>query len=110
MTSDTTNDTQRASLSIRQVLHNVAPRQIAKLIRGLDSKLADIEYDTSGDLPVLVYSFEVAGRREQFAVLARPDALVSIADLYPAATAHEHLLQQQFGLTFRQPDSQGDQE
>jgi Ni,Fe-hydrogenase III component G len=90
------------------LLHNVPPRQIAKLIRGLDSALAGIEYDASGAAPVLVYSFEVAGRRERFAVPAQPDALVSIADLYPAAAAHERRLQRQYGLIFRRPADQPD--
>jgi hypothetical protein len=70
------------------------------MIRALDSRLTDITYDASGTEPVLVYGFEVAGRREQFALAVTSERVTSIADLYPEAAARERELQKHFGLRF----------
>jgi len=91
----------------RPPLTNISPREIAQLIRALDSKLAGIEYDDGGGAPVLVYSFEVAGRRETFVVPAKPGPLVSIGDLYPDAAARERELEARYGLTFHHPGPGG---
>jgi len=87
-------------------LRELTPHQIAVMIRGLDSRLAGIDYDDSTSEPVLVYRFDVAGRQEAFAVAVAAGPLMSIADLYPEADAYEHVLQQRFGLRFQPPGSQ----
>lgn len=84
-------------------LRALAPRLIARLIRSLDSRLVRIEYEPGPGEPVLHYHFEIAGRSQVFAVAARPAALVSIADLYPAAAPIEQALEQQYGLKFQPP-------
>jgi hypothetical protein len=89
------------------LLHELSPHQIAHLIRDLDSRLIGIVYDDRGEAPILVYSFEVAGRQQEFAVIVDPPKLVSIADLYPEAVGCEQALQEQFGLTFQKASTVG---
>lgn len=84
-------------------LRALAPRLIARLIRSLDSRLVSIEYEHGSGEPVLHYHFEIAGRTQVFSVAAQPAALVSIADLYPAAASIEQALEQQYGLRFEPP-------
>lgn len=87
----------------RGPLRELTPHQVAGMIRALDSRLTDIAYDTSGGEPVLVYRFDVAGRRETFELAAVPGRITSIADLYPEAAARERELQRRFGLQFAPP-------
>jgi len=102
MASDNQYAENRQPARAHGPLRELTPHQIAEMIRGLDSRLAGIEYDDSRDEPVLVYRFEVAGRQEEFAV-AGAASLTSIADLYPEAAARERELQQRFGLRFGPP-------
>jgi hypothetical protein len=83
-----------------QVLRQFSPRQVALLIRALDSRLISIDYQPGADEGLLSYTFEVAGRQQTFRLAVPRDALESIADLYPEAAAHEQNLGQR-GLTFR---------
>ena len=85
-------------------LRSVTPHQIAEMIRGLDSRLAGIEYDERAGEPVLVYRFEMAGGRQAFALAAAPGLLTSIADLYPEADTYEREIERRYGLRFRHPD------
>jgi Ni,Fe-hydrogenase III component G len=85
-------------------LSELSPQRIARMIRSLDSRLIGIAYDERGDVHVLVYTFEVAGKKQEFPVVVDPTKLVSIADLYPAAAEHEGALQEQFGLMFQNVD------
>jgi hypothetical protein len=106
MASDDPHDQEpRPAETYHGPLRELTPHQIAGMIRGLDSRLASIEYDDSTSEPVVVYRFEVAGRREAFAVAASAGPLTSIADLYPEAAAREREIQRRFGLHFRPPDS-----
>lgn len=83
-------------------LKGFSPRQVAKLIRALDSRLASIEYERRAGEPVLTYTFEVAGKAQPFDIAVTSEALESIVDLYPDAAAHEQQLGQ-FGLMFHPP-------
>jgi hypothetical protein len=83
------------------LLRELSPQQIARMIRSLDSRLISISYDDRGDVPVLVYSFELAGKQQAFPVVVDPTTLISIVDLYPEAAGYERALQHQFGLRFR---------
>jgi hypothetical protein len=94
---------RRPAATAHGPLRELTSRQIAVMIRGLDSRLAGIDYDGSASEPVLVYRFDVAGRQEAFAVAAVAGSLMSISDLYPEADAYERALQQRFGLRFRPP-------
>ena len=85
------------------LIHELSPERIARMIRGLDSRLIDITYDHRSDAPVLTYRFEVAGRQQTFPVVVDPAMLVSIADLYPEAATLERALQREFGLLFHRP-------
>jgi hypothetical protein len=102
--SDHSDTSHELSAAHQLVLRELSSRQIAALIRSLDSRLTGIDYSERGGEPTLIYSFDVAGRQATFGVPAR--ALVSIADLYPEAAARERELQQQYGLTFRQPSEE----
>ncbi|MBK9713957.1 MAG: NADH-quinone oxidoreductase subunit C [Kouleothrix sp.] len=81
-------------------LRELSARQLAGLIRALDSRLLGIAYDDSAGEPALVYSFEVAGKIQRFSLAVRPEGLTSIADLYPAAAAYERELAGWLGLAF----------
>jgi hypothetical protein len=89
------------------LLRELSPHQIARMIRSLDSRLISISYDDRGDAPVLVYSFEVAGKQQAFPVVVDPTTLISIVDLYPEAAGYERALQRQFGLRFRKCENCG---
>ena len=80
-TDDSQSQDRRTIASLLGPLRELTPHQIAEMIRGLDSRLAGIEYDTSAGEPVLVYRFELADRREEFAVATTTGPLSSIADL-----------------------------
>ena len=92
------------------LLRQLTPRQIAEMIRALDSRLDSIEYDDSGGEPVLIYRFELAGRQEEFVVSAAGGQLTSVADLYPEADAREREIHRRFGLEFRPLDAQSARE
>jgi hypothetical protein len=85
------------------LLHAFSPRQVAGLIRGIDSRLVGIDYAENMGERALVYIFEVAGKRQQFRIAAPGATVASIADLYPEAAPQEHELQHQFGLVFLPP-------
>ena len=81
-------------------LRNLSPREVATVIRSLDSHLIQIAYEQAPDGNVLIYTFEVAGMRRSFRLALAPDELESIGDLYAEATVHEQRLVDQFGLAF----------
>ena len=85
-----------------------SPRQIALMIRSLDSKLVRIELDDREGARALMYTFELAGERQTFRVAANSPTLPSIADLYPEAIPHERALAQQLGLQFHRKGFQAD--
>jgi len=100
MTADSPNHAEQDDPLLREL----SPHQLARLIRSLDSRLVGIEYDHRRD--VLVYSFEVAGKKQAFPVAIEPAKLVSIVDVYPEAAGYERALRQQFGLTFQKANSE----
>jgi hypothetical protein len=85
------------------LVRTLSPRQLAVLIRSLDSRLTNIDYEQSADQPVLVYTFEVAGKSQTFRLVVRPESIESIIELYPEAAVWEQELLRQFGLVFRPP-------
>jgi arylformamidase len=87
------------------LLRGLSPRQIAHMIRGLDSRLVSIDYQ-SAEEPVLLYRFEVAGKTQGFSLVVRPESLFSIVDLYPEAAARERELARRFGLSFQLPEAE----
>ncbi len=99
-------DTRGQARTSRQengLLRMFSPRQLAMLIRSLDSRLTDIGYEQSAGESVLVYTFEVAGKHQTFRLVVRPGALESIIELYPEAAAWEQELLSKFGLVFQRP-------
>lgn len=83
-----------------ELLRGQSPRVIATVIRGLDSRLAGIEYEAAADEPALTYTFEVAGMRRAFRLAVAPPPLESLVDLFPEAAACERQLSERFGLRF----------
>ena len=81
-------------------LRGVTPRQVAQTIHGLHSRLVSLVYAYHAGQPVLVYTFEVAGKVEKFPIVVAPEMLESISDLYPEAAALEQALGK-IGLVFR---------
>jgi hypothetical protein len=102
-TSDDSQYQERPSASLPGPLRELTPHQIAEMIRGLDSRLTGIDYDTSAGEPVLMYRFELSGRREAFAVAVDVDPLTSVADLYSEADVYERALTQRYGVRFLPP-------
>src|SRR5436309_324251 len=100
MTSDDSQHQERPRARLPGPLHELTPHQIAEMIRGLDSRLTGIDYDASAGEPVLMYRFELIGRREAFAVALDADPLPSIADLYSEADVYERALTQRYGVRF----------
>ena len=83
------------------LLRGLTPRQVARTIHGLGSRLVSLVYAYHAGQPVLVYTFEVAGRAASFRTVV-PEVLESISDLYPEAAALEQALGE-IGLVFRLP-------
>ena len=90
------------------LLHGFSPREVASLIRGIDSQLVSIEYAENHGERALVYTFEVAGKRQPFCIAVPSTPIASIADLYPEAAPQELELQRRFGLAFQPPSAQAD--
>jgi hypothetical protein len=85
------------------LLRSITAHQLAALIRGLDSRLLSIEYGELGGERALMYSFEVAGKRQPFYVALGGRRLGSIVDVYPEAGAQEEELRRRYGLVFQPP-------
>lgn len=99
---------EQPSQASNMLLHEFSPRQIASLIRRIDSQLVSIEYAENVDERALVYTFEVAGKRQPFCIAVPSTPIASIADLYPEAALQEQELQRRFGLAFQPPSAQAD--
>ena len=101
---DDPNHTQPGPPDGRQGLphRGLTPRQVAQTIHGLHSRLVSLVYVYHAGQPVLVYTFEVAGKVESFSIVVAPEELESISDLYPEAAALEQALGRS-GLVFRLP-------
>ncbi len=80
----------------------MTPRQVAHTLHGLQSRLVSLVYAYHAGQPVLVYTFEVAGKEASFPIVVAPEMLESISDLYPEAAAVEQALGE-IGLVFRLP-------
>jgi hypothetical protein len=85
------------------LLHGFSPRHVASLIREIDSRLVSIDYAESASQRALVYTFEVAGKRQPFRIAVPSNTIASIVDLYPEAAPQEQELQHRFGLVFQPP-------
>ena len=83
-------------------LRGLTPRQVAQTIHGLHSRLVSLVSAYHAEQPVLVYTFEVAGKVASFPLVVAPEMLESISDLYPEAAAQEQALSAA-GLVFRLP-------
>ena len=83
-------------------LRGLTPRHVAQTLHGLHSRLVSLNYAYNAGQPVLVYTFEVAGKVESFRTAVVREELESISDLYPEAAAPEEALGQ-IGLVFRLP-------
>jgi hypothetical protein len=94
--------------AIDPLLHGFSPRQVASLIRGIDSRLVSIDYAENLGERTLVYTFEVAGKRQPFRIAVPGTPIGSIADLYPEAGAQERELQRRFGLEFQPPSAEAE--
>ena len=84
-------------------LRGVTPRQVAQTIHGLQSRFVSLVYAYHAGQPVLVYTFEVAGKVESFRTVVEGEVLESISDLYPKAAVLEQALGE-IGLVFRLPE------
>src|SRR5690242_19202852 len=106
MAADSASTRQGQPLQgIEPLLHSFSPRQVASLIRGIDSQLASIDYVENVGGHALVYTFEVAGKRQPFRIAAPGITIASIVDLYPEAAPHEQELHRRFGLVFQPPNA-----
>src|SRR5690349_21309808 len=84
----------------------LSPRQVAALIRGLDSRLVNITVEEVGAERTLVYTFELAGKLASFRLPLLPEASTeSIVDFYREAEAQERELLERFGIEFQQPSA-----
>jgi hypothetical protein len=81
-------------------LGSLRPSQVAAFIRGLDSRLAGMDYVAGEGHARIVYTFAIAGKRQSFQANVSGKAVESIAPWYPEAAELERRLHQDYGITF----------
>jgi hypothetical protein len=84
-------------------LNGVTPAQVASFMLDVGGRLVDLDARAEGDRPLVVYTFDVAGKQQSFEVAVRDGAVESIAQLFPEAACPEAELHQRLGITFEAP-------
>jgi hypothetical protein len=82
-------------------LDGVTPAQVASFMLDVGGRLVALDARADDDRPLVVYTFEVAGKRQSFEVVVRDGTVESIAPLFPEAACPEGELHQRLGITFQ---------
>ena len=86
-------------------LNGVTPAQVASFMLDVGGRLVGLEAHADAGHPLVVYTFEVAGKQQSFEVAVRDGAVQSIAPLFPEAARPEAALHERLGITFQPPDA-----
>lgn len=84
-------------------LNGVTPAQVASFMLDVGGRLVALDARAVADRALVVYTFDVAGKRQSFEVAVRDGAVESIAPLFPEAVGPEATLHERLGITFQTP-------
>jgi hypothetical protein len=84
-------------------LNGVTPAQVASFMLDVGGRLVSLDAGTEAGHPLVVYTFEVAGKQQSFEVAVRDGTVESIAQLFPEAIHPEAALHERLGITFQSP-------
>jgi hypothetical protein len=84
-------------------LNGVTPAQVASFMLDVGGRLVGMDAGADAGHSLVVYTFEVAGKRQSFEVAVRDGAVESIAQLFPEAKRPEAALHERLGISFRPP-------
>ena len=84
-------------------LNGVTPAQVASFMLDVGGRLIALDARDDADRPLVVYTFDVAGKRQSFEVAVGGGAVESIAQLFPEAAHPEAVLHERLGITFQPP-------
>jgi hypothetical protein len=94
-----------ASVGPAPRLNGVTPAQVAHFMLDVGGRLVGLEAHADAGHPLVVYTFEVAGKQQSFEVAVRDGAVQSIAQLFPEAADPEAALHERLGITFQPPSA-----
>lgn len=84
-------------------LNGVTPAQVASFMLDVGGLLVSLDARADAGHPLVVYTFEVAGKQQSFEVAVQDGAVESIAQLFPEAAHPEAALHERLGITFQPP-------
>jgi len=84
-------------------LNGVTPTQVASFMADVGGRLIGLNARDDDERPLVVYTFDVAGKQQSFEVAVRDGAVESIAPLFPEAAHPEAELHERLGITFQTP-------
>jgi hypothetical protein len=84
-------------------LNGVTPAQVASFMLDVGGRLVGLDAGADAGHPLVVYTFEVAGKQQSFEVAVRDGVVESIAQHFPEAARPEAALHARLGITFRPP-------
>ena len=84
-------------------LNGVTPAQVASFMLDVGGRLVELDARADAGHPLVVYTFDVAGKQQSFEVAVRDGAVESIAQLFPEAAHPEASLHERLGITFEPP-------
>jgi hypothetical protein len=84
-------------------LNGITPAQVASFMLDVGGRLVGLDARRDAGHPLVVYTFDVAGKRQSFEVAVRDGAVESIAQLFPEAAHPEAALHERLGITFQPP-------
>jgi hypothetical protein len=84
-------------------LNGVTPAQVASFMLDVGGQLVNLDTREDDERPLVVYTFDVAGKQQSFEVAVRDGAVESIAQFFPEAAAPEAELHDRLGITFQAP-------
>jgi len=84
-------------------LNGVTPAQVASFMLDVGGRLVNLDGRADAGHPLVVYTFDVAGKQQSFEVAVSDGAVESIAQLFPDAAHPEAALHERLGITFTSP-------
>jgi hypothetical protein len=86
-------------------LNGITPAQVASFMLDVGGRLVGLDARGDAGHPLVVYTFDVVGKRQSFEVAVRDGAVESIAQLFPEAADPEAALHERLGISFQPPDA-----
>jgi hypothetical protein len=84
-------------------LNGITPTQVASFMLDVGGRLVGLDSGADAHHPLVVYTFEVAGKQQSFEVAVRDGVVESIAQLFPEAAHPEAALHERLGIAFQPP-------